>query len=322
MDHTTTTTQAVESKPSAINGPALKNAMLRSVAEKKETPQDAPKEEAPKEAPKENPIEEQAGEPQEGTKLQDPFSPKFAALTKKEKELRQIEQDLKARGEKLKHIEEAMAKAEEDPDGYLKAGNLSYEKLVNHYLKGAKDETTSKVESLEEKLKKFEEEQRTAKEEAQKREQQQKVEAYQQQIATALEQSGDKYELTRVLMTPQDVYNEMVSHYLSTQEQKGQGEVLSIDQASEIIEKRLQEHVAEIAKKSGKLKNLLNQVWGETTEEDSSSKQSQAHEAVTRSASKTLSNSQFQDRPIEGHKKLSRDESIRLLAEKLRTGAV
>lgn len=310
MDHSVVETNAVEITNKPVLGPNMKQ---------EAKPKWSPAPDAPENA--ETPETPEAKEPEVKSEP-DPFSPKFAALTRKERELREKEkaleqeaQRLKSEGESTAKIKEAIARAKEDPDKLFEVANMTYQDVVEHYLKGGNAKEAKKIETLEEKLNALEKQREQEAEERQKEAQQAKVQDFYKTIESTLEQAGEKYELTRLLLSPEDIYNEMVEHYLRTEKEFGVGRPITIEDLAEQKERELEEELKSKVQTSPKIKKMLGLIVDEPKEDDQT--QPTPERQAVQSAP-TLSNKQFSEQPVKTEKRLSRDESIKMLAEKLR----
>lgn len=283
---------------------------------KVEEPQQPTEPVEPTDEPKEAPTDEVKEIDLKAEIKKDPFSPKFAALSKREKEARAREEALAEREAKIKEIEEAIANAENDPDAFLAKGNLDYEKLTKIYLNGKKPPEDNKLKLLESQLNELKEGITKKEQEKTQQEQQQALADFHQRIDNVVEAKGEQFELIKLFNWTPQVHQVMVEHYQKTEAEKGQGEVLSIEDACKYVESHLEKEVERLTSASKKIKGKL--IPNQTSSEEEPPKQ----ESAVASPPKTLNHSQFADRPVSVTTRAkSRDESLAELAKRLKFNA-
>jgi hypothetical protein len=192
------------------------------------------------------PQEIEAKEPE---KQQDDFSTKFAALSRREKQLLERERKLKAMEEeitgkssKLSQWEERKKLFKENPDELFNEIGLSFEDIVNKKLgiepeekQLTPDEVYKKLQAeLESKFKKLEEEKQKQIEE----ENAQILSNFKNDIESYLTKNADKYELINY-QKDFDLVFDVVQEYFDQN-----GEVLSIEVAADHVEKHLEDLVS------------------------------------------------------------------------------
>jgi hypothetical protein len=199
---------------------------------------------APQEIDPETADTEESAEPKED-KL---TSARFAALSKREKEIVRKEQEFKKSIEHAKYIEENMERFKRSPKTVLSELGLDYESFTKMYLDELDGkEPERKVEDFikeidekhESRWKNLEEQQK----ELQEQKQQEVIDNFKKQIKENLssEESLDKYELINVKKAYDVVYGVIEQHFNDTMGEDGQGEILSIDEAADIVEKHFEE---------------------------------------------------------------------------------
>jgi hypothetical protein len=184
------------------------------------------------------------------------FSQRFAALSKKEKELYQKEKALKESLQKLEEFNATLSKSKEDPLVLLKAAGFNsledYLQAVISTDKEAPDPYKQKVDQIEKEIEAYkaaQEEQRKAYEEQVKQEQLTQIH---NQINSFITEQGDKYELIQAYNAIEDVWSLIERVYIET---KGETH-LTIEQASDEVEKYYFDKAKEEAERVLKLKKL------------------------------------------------------------------
>lgn len=266
------------------------------------------------------PIEatnEQSTEAVKEEKSQDLYAPKFAALSRKEKMVKQAEASLKQReadlAQKMKELEErskqssdSSASLEEqlkaNPLKFLRDKGITMEQLVQMQLNDENPTTDMKMErmrsDLESKtLKRIEEleKQLKEKEENQAKQQYEKaVEAYKIEVDSFIKKSPDAYELIIANNANDLVFQVAEEYYNSTDK------VLEIKDAADAVEAHLEEE----AKKILELKKFKTSPKTEQTQKIETAP--------------TLSNTQASEVPKNGSRNLSNEESVKEAAKLLR----
>ena len=239
------------------------------------------------------------------------FASKFAALSRKEKELRQRQMEVeskyseyeawKAEQETKQNQKEPEIPLEyrlkKDPLTTLSELGLSYDKLTELALNDGKltpdmqmelmkremeEQYNSKFNSLKEELESYRQSQEEAKYE-------ETVNSFKQELTSFVNQ-GESYDLIRATDAVDLVYEEIENHFQST------GEILDMEKAAEVIESQLREEYETILSKNA-------EKFGYTK-----AQQEEAKEKLFTS-SPTLSNSQTSTVSTNGERFLSDDES-------------
>jgi len=265
----------------------------------------------------ETPLE--AVKPLEAAKQpEDKFAAKFAALTRKEKEIRQREtqyqQELtkikaereeltKWRGEKDTSESQLAKRAKDNPLKFLEEQGFTFEDLMKMQLNEQNPTPEMLIkrnrEELESGYKKELQELRdsmAAKEEKEAQTKyEQTVSGFKNEISEFIDGNEDAYELIRMNDAKELVFDVIQEYYQNT------GRVLSIEDAA----KHTEGHLEEEAKKIFEAKRF---------------KQSapKKEEPVGNKAAPTLSNTQSSEVPISGERKLSREASLKEAAKLIR----
>ena len=285
----------------------------------------------------EQPVEAQAEQPkvEEAPKVEEPkddkFAAKFAALSRREKEIRQREQKALQRERemeaRLKALEEKEGNEEswkKNPLDMLKKKGLDYETLTKEYiLKGEPtpeekqnnivQELQAKLQEIQEQLLKRDEDSKKQAEEAQKQREITAKQAYLRQLTSFINEGGEKYELIQKNDAVQVVYDTMEELYSAKLQEEGEGYVLTPDDIAKIRDdaaEAVEAHLLEEAKKiieSNKLKSLMSPVA-----------KTDAKAPVQKKQPVTLSNEHTQQASNKSDEFLSDDESKRKIAQMLK----
>lgn len=186
------------------------------------------------------------------------FASKFAAISKREKELFSKQQELKKLQEKYAKYEELEKLRAEDPYRYAKETNLDLDRLILGATKDgveptAEEKYQAKVDALEKKIADYEAGLERDKIQKAEREQQQTIDSFKKSIQDKLKADPDKYELIHLEDAFDTVYDVIAEHFQRTSQDGQQGEVLGIEDAADKVENWLLEKATKYrqAKKLG-----------------------------------------------------------------------
>lgn len=192
--------------------------------------------------------------PQPASEEQDIFSPKFAAIARREKEFLdqqnqqraqfQAERDqFEQQKSKLAHWENAEKALRNDPLGFLQARGITYEQLTqmalepNSYRPPAPD-NSDQISKLQQQIEQQNEERRKEREQREQEEQdrkaQQQLDEYQQTINNHVSSGAEKYELIQHMNAQKDVLDLTVEYYQNT------GQLIPVDRACQMVEEKLE----------------------------------------------------------------------------------
>lgn len=264
------------------------------------------------------------------------FAAKFAALSRKEKEIKQREKQLEERIKQLeaqaaqksepeqvqKEVEPLEYRIKKDPFGTLKEYGLDLDTLVNIALNDGKPtqdiqlqllrqeiegKTQKELSEIRAKLEAKEKAEEEARQRAEEERNQQVVEGFVEQIVSFVDSRPDDYELIRTEEAHDLVFDVIKEHFENTKDETtGVGEVLDFKAAADEVENYLLEE----AKKRLELKKIKGLVAPQAAKVEPSKNSP---------ASVTLSNSQAQvQSATSGKSQLSRDESLQEAAKLLR----
>lgn len=249
----------------------------------------------------------------------DKHAARFAALARKEKDLRARESQLEAR---LKALEAQSQKQEEpvkptiplekrilqDPLKTLEELGIGYDKLTQLALNDGKPSIEMQIEMMRRDLEsKHEAELKAIRDELLERDRKLAEEKYNSveqqykaQLTSHINSSSD-YELIRANDAVDVVFDVIKEHYEAT------GDIISNDQAAKIVEEYLEEEAQKLFERSSKLKSRFQAPAQKPTE--------------AAPATPTLKNSQAAKSAPKPGKLMSRDESIAFAAAQLKWNA-
>ena len=196
------------------------------------------------------PAEEQKTEQTQ----EDPkFAARFAALSRKEKELIQRERQFKENQAKLAQYEKALQAAKQNPLEYLQAAGLTLEEALQQII--AQDEPPteqSRLKAIEQKVQEYEaavKKQREAQAEAKK---QHELHQIKQTISQYVDENAETYELIKEYNAIDDVWSVIERTFIESN-----GKVhLTIEQASQAVEDHLFKEAEQEAQRIARLKKL------------------------------------------------------------------
>ncbi len=200
-----------------------------------------------------------AAEPAESEKDLD-FARRFNALTRRERQILQMETEAKGKFSKLAEWEKDEALLQDNPTEFLSKRGWSMEKLANLVLNDNKPTTESKVERLERELEELRNDRTKAKEEDKKAQSDKAVRDFKGKITDTIKANEEKYELVNQFDQSEMVYQVIEEHYNKTDE------ILDIDKAAAEVEKYLEAQL-EKASSTKKFKSKFQQHLQEKIEE-------------------------------------------------------
>jgi len=254
-------------------------------------------------------------EPKKEEKEPDRLAPRFAALSRKEKAIREREIKTEEKAAKFKEVEDLIALSKSNPLAALEKMGLTYEQLTTAILKGDKSVEINKVSKVEEENKALKQQLDTLISNMQNAETKAKIDAAQSkfngEIKAALQTAGDKFELLNANPDATDIVFNIIDQDFTekTAQAKREGkeitltDALTFEQAAEMAEKYLEEELAPY------LKTKKFAPKQETKPVVSESKPKEATKEDKPSSPSTLSNSMVNQSPASS-KSLTRDEEI------------
>lgn len=262
------------------------------------------------------PAEGQTTPAAEAQKPDDKFAPKFAALSRKEKELRQREQQYQTESQKIaqekaeleKWRQEKTAtesafqkKLKNNPLQTLQELGITFEELTQMQLNEQNPTPEMLIkrtrEELEQGYKSELEELRNAmkqkEQDAEQKQFEETVSGFKSQIADFVDSNADTYELIKMNDAQELVFDVIQEYYQSS------GRILTIEEAAKHTEEHLEAEARKVLE-AKKFKQTSPQVKPGTQ------------------TSPTLSNALSSEAPAQGTKKLSREESLAQAAKMIR----
>lgn len=182
------------------------------------------------------------------------FASKFAALTRKQKEIFIREQQLKQREEKISKYESLEKLKSENPFKYIQEQGMDLDSIIKGAAKdGEPPSVEDKVAALEKKIADYEAKIAKDQEDAVLRKQQEQVDSFKNTVFDKVKADPERYELIHLEDAFGTVYEVIEEHFVRTQKELGTGEVLDTEKAAEMVEKFLQEKATKLlqAKKLG-----------------------------------------------------------------------
>ena len=243
---------------------------------------------------------------------------RFRALAKREREIRQREQALKEREAtppQRNPYDDIQMLARTDPLKAMKSLGINYDELTQQVINDGNvtGEMTLRRENeaLRERLDKIESQ-------FSDRVKQDETRRYEQAYGSFIDEirgfvkNSDSYELVSKTDAYQDVANVMQEHYNDS------GEIMSYADAAREVERSL-EAIADRYLGTKKIEDRYRAKWAPSAQPDQPAEQA-GPEAIP-NRPKTLTNELAQSQSEASTKMLSRDESLELIARKLREGA-
>ncbi len=181
---------------------------------------------------------------------QDPdFASKFAALTRKQKDIYIREKRLKEMEQKYAGYDELERLKSENPYEYFKKSGLDLNSVVQGAVKdGEPPSTEDKVAALEKKIADYEKGLELERQQKIAMEQQKQIDTFKNSIKDKLTADADRYELINLDGAYGKVYEVIENHFSKTLGETGEGEVLETEAAAEIVEKELEERATKFLK--------------------------------------------------------------------------
>lgn len=171
------------------------------------------------------------------TNFDSDYAAKFARLTAKERQLRDLENEIKSIREENSKWKKLRDEASLNPDLVLNEFGLSYEQLTKRMLEGG----DNKYSTLEQRLAKIEEREREIENKSREHEQTQAYNNGINFIKKYCDEHSDEFEFIKI----HDAYDEVLD--LSAKYFKETGRYLNFDEAAKLVEKHLEEQAEKLA---------------------------------------------------------------------------
>jgi len=203
---------------------------------------------------------EDATQPKEPEKKEDPLSQRFAMLARREQGIVKAQQDLKAKEAELAKREETLGSAgslesqrkkevAENPLKALEYYGVTYEQLTNFILQGEKatpEMTASKI--VDEKFEAFKKQQEEEKAAAAAKERedlekqhQETLEQFRTDVQDFVKSHSEEYELINLYNQAPLVISTIEQHFEATSKDGKPGKILSFKEAADLVEKYLED---------------------------------------------------------------------------------
>jgi hypothetical protein len=250
------------------------------------------------------PVVKEEPKPEEDPK----FAARFAALSRKERDL--INREKAAKQAQQEHVafQEQLAVAKKDPIAYLQAAGFTLEQAVQQILAQGEEPTAEQkvaadVEKINAKIKAYEEAQQAAQQRANEVRKEQEESQILTGIKSFVEANEEKYSTIIAYDAISDVWEVIKKTYLETQ-----GKVhLTEEQAAQAVEDHLLEEAKQEAARLKKVKKL--QLLTESKQV--------SNPIEVRTVSPTLTN-QSATSPVSTPQKLNREQSLAAAAKLLK----
>ena len=262
----------------------------------------------------------QSAAPKEGEPNPDdgPLSARFAALSKREREIVTREKKAQEMSKKYEPIAQALSNFKSDPASALLAmeeEGVTFEMLAQAYINkkdpNHKPSEEDKYKTLKEEIDSIKAEKAEAEKKAQEAQVEKEITTFKNKIKSFVEAGGDKYELIQAQNAIDAVYDVIELHYADTKE------IMSIDAASD----RVENYLFEEGKRLLAIKKFGHSPTPPPAAPEVPKAPPTAAQAIAqgRQPSPTLSASETPAPSYETpHGYLPRDESIKRVASKLR----
>jgi hypothetical protein len=236
------------------------------------------------------------------TSDEDNFAKRFAALSRKEKEIRAAQEETKAIKDQYTDYDTAKKLAKTNPDEFLKKFGVTYEELTEYYING-RPKVDPKVQEIEERLASFQKQAEEKEKKLQEEVRQSAIAKFRTEQEAQVKAMGDKFELVNAAKAYDLVY-QVTQEYFDANKDKVENiadAMLSHEKAAEMVENYLEQELDKFSS-TGKLKSKFGAKLDPKTE--TSAKIEPPKE------SKTLTNSMTSSANPNSSRPLTREESI------------
>jgi hypothetical protein len=243
-------------------------------------------------------------------KPEDRFAPKFAALTKREREILKKEQSISEREKQFKEYETKRARAKEDPAAALEALGLTYEEITEHYISGKNPEKV-RLRQIERELREAKEAREREQQESQQKQVQKQIDDFKSNLTAEVKQAGEQFELVNHFGAYDLVYNVMDEWY------REKGEILPVAKAAEMVEKHCELEIQKY-KNLKKMRGMFTPSEPPAAPTESNPTEPANSEAERIVRTNTLTNAQSSTGTDAGSSRLtSREEDLKMAAKLL-----
>ena len=183
------------------------------------------------------------------------FAHKFSKLAAKERELVTRRKAMEAELAELNEWKQSRANAKKNPSKYLQDAGLDFETIAKYQLEG--EHEPSEVESLKERLERFEKQMETREKADAKRQeelQHQQVTHFKKQIGDFIKNNADSFEFLNASPESIDTVYELMDIFYSNE-----GKLLDFKDACEEVESHIENEFKSKYASLKKIKGFLNQ---------------------------------------------------------------
>lgn len=171
---------------------------------------------------------------------------KLAALAKKEREFFLKEKRMKELEAKLKRYEDLEQLKDQDPFEYLRAAGVDLEKTLAKYAEVGGKSVDEKVVELEKRYQELERMIREKEEQARRLQEQTAIETFRANLVKEVQGNQARWELVNNQEAYDLVFEVIERHFQVTKEQTGEGEVLPVEKAADMVEKYFEDRVKKV----------------------------------------------------------------------------
>jgi len=171
----------------------------------------------------------------------DEFVRRFAALTRQQKQLLEREKALKAREDEYKRYKDLEELKSKDPWAFAKQTNLDLDAVISGASRdGQPPSVEDQIKALNDKISSYEKLDQERQLKAEQERQQMAVDTFRKKINSVIEADLEKYEMLNLEDNKGDLVFDVINeHFEKTMSEYGQGDVLDIDKAAEMVENYL-----------------------------------------------------------------------------------
>lgn len=187
----------------------------------------------------------------EEVKDEDKFSSKFAALARKERALREEKRQVKQMQEEAQKVMEKIRNARENPDEYLKLGNLDYDYLINYLQNDKNVPEAEKITKVGSEVEKLRQELAETKKQAEIDRQQKVVSDIKMNMKREALSKSDQFEVLNTMENGIDLAFEEMERLYREEEI-----ILSIEEGLTLAEKTYQDRIEKDLEKLSKCKKF------------------------------------------------------------------
>jgi len=229
------------------------------------------------------------------------FAARFAALSRKERDIVQREQSIKQAQKEHQAFQQQLLNAKKDPIAYLQAAGFTLEQAIKQVINEGEEPSPQEVlktdvDQIKAEIDAYKKQQAEYAAKVQEHRKAQEEASIVEGLTGYIESNPEKYELIMAYGAINDVWNVIKRTYMET----GGKVHLTQEQAAEAVENDLLEQAREEAQRTAKLKKL---------QPESTKLQVSNLKEVSKTVSPTLTNQTSQSTTLP-QKRMTREESI------------